>query len=109
MMSEQLDPRLMLKQALVKERMLSFELATLEYNFYEVIREWLQTLSGEDSSAMSTLLSTLGLLRKNKLTALAVAVNIDPDIRAKMTTEDRSYFDAVANATIEFKKSVEID
>ena len=106
MMSEQLDARLMLKQAGVKERMLAFELSTLEDNFYKVIREFLLTLSGEDRVTMEGLYNSLVMARKSKIVRLAESLNEDPTILAKMTTEDKEYFDAIVSATMHFSKGV---
>ena len=105
MMSEQIDPRLLLKQALVKERMMSFELSTIDDDFYKIIRNWMANLV-DDKTSMETILSTLIQIRKNKIATLAVSLNTDPEIREKMSTEEKIYFDNMANATIEFKESV---
>lgn len=101
-MTEQKDPRLRLKQALVKERMNGLNLTTLEPDFYKTVREWVLSLSGEDRTAMITLFNQIVMSRKSKIITLAHALNTDAEIREKMAPEDREYFDAVANATVEF-------
>lgn len=106
MMAEKIEPKLQLKQALVKENMNGLNLATLEPDFYKTIREWILTLSGEDRTAIDTIYNQLVFKRKSKIVTLAHALNHDPDIRAKLTTEEREYFDAVANATVKFQKGV---
>jgi DNA replication initiation complex subunit (GINS family) len=104
-MSEQIDPRLLLKQALVKERMMSFELSTIDDDFYKIIRNWMQNL-GDDRTSMDIILNTLLQIRKNKIATLAVSLNTDPEIREKMSIEEKTYFDKIADATMEFKESV---
>jgi len=108
MMSESIQPKFLLKQALVKENTNGFDLATLEGDTYVIIREYLVTLSGEDRIIMSSLFNQLTLKRKAKILALASSLNLDPDTRSKMTTEEREFFDKIALATVDFKRSVEV-
>jgi len=104
-MTEQIDPQLLLKQSLVKERMMSFELSTLDDDFYKIIRNWMANL-GDDRIPIEIILNTLLQIRKNKIATLAVSLNTDPEIREKMSSEEKIYFDKMAEATMEFKESV---
>lgn len=102
----QTDPRLMLKQAGVKERMVAFELPALQEDFYKIAKEFISNLNGDDKLQMESLLNSIILSRKSKISKLAEAVNEDPTIKAKMTPEEKELFNSISSATILFKESV---
>ena len=105
-MSETIDIRLALKQAVVKEVIQPFDIAILEPNFYQLVREFLLTLSGEDKATMEAQYNRLVMFRKGKIAKLAESDDVDSKIHEKMTTEDVEYFDAIHSATIAFKAKV---
>ena len=102
----QTDPRLLLKQAGVKERMAAFDLPALQEDFYKVSKEFISNLNGEDRLQMESLLNSIILSRKSKISKLAEAVNEDPTIQTKLTPEEKELFNSIASATILFKESV---
>lgn len=101
------DPRLILKQASIKELLQTVNLSTLPADFYPTIQKFLSNLEGEDKTKMSAVFHGLLFSRKNKICRLAEALNHDVEIREKMTTEERAYFDEIAVATVNFMKTVE--
>ena len=100
----QTDPRLLLKQTGVKERMAAFDLPALQEDFYKITKEFISNLQGEDKLQMESLLNSIILSRKSKISKLAEAVN--EEFKAKMTSEEIELFNGIASATILFKERV---
>lgn len=102
----QTDPRLLLKQSGVKERMSGLELSTLQDDFYKVTKEFISILEGQDKADMISILNAIIMSRKAKISKLAEAVNEDPELKKKMTFEEIEYFNSIVVATIVFKERV---
>lgn len=98
------DARTILKQAGVKERMAYLELATLQTDFYTIMRGFLADLSGDDKMQMESVYNSIVMARKSKIIKLAEAGS--EESKAKMTPEECQFFDAVSTATILFRESV---
>lgn len=100
------DARKILKQAGVKERMMALELATLQDDFYKIVKEFISNLQGEDKQQMESIFNGIIMSRKTKIARLAEAMNEDPELRKKMTAEEKEYFDGIALATKQFKDKI---
>lgn len=100
------DARKILKQAGVKERMVALDLSTLEDGFYQLIKEFISNLQGEDKQQMESIFNSIIMSRKSKITRLAESVNEEPEIRKKLTAEEKEYFDSIVSATKQFKEKV---
>ena len=106
MMTEQQDPRLMLKQASVKDKIHPHEVIVLESNFYKIIREFLESLSGEDKETLMGIYNSLVLSRKSKITRLAETAQDDPTIYDKITDEEKDYYNSILATSKQFKDEV---
>ena len=96
-----------LKQAIVKENVQGeFELATLEQYFYIRMNSYMKKLPQQDFDKVESMLNSLVRKRQGKIIHLADSAKLTASVSEKLTTEERSFYNIITNASNEFQKQI---
>jgi len=96
-----------LKQALSKEKMIGeYQLSTLDPHFYIKLKNTLKNLNKHDYDNVESVLMELFRMRRGKIIKLADSSKLTADINAKLTVEERIFFQTISDNSKEFEKQI---
>ena len=96
-----------LKQAVVKENAQGeFDVARLDGHFYIRLRAYARRLPERDRERAGSLLNGLVRKRRGKLVRLADSSELTAEISAKLSIEERAFYEAVRGASEGFEKAM---
>lgn len=96
-----------LTQAVGKENLQNeFELSTLEPNFYIKIKTFIKKIPGKDKEKIESLLNSLVRKRHGKIIHIADSSRLTAKIAAKLTVEEKIFYNNLYNISQEFTKFV---
>ncbi len=96
-----------LKQAIVKENVQGeFELATLEPHFYIKLKSQMKKLDHSDFDKVESMLNQLIRKRQGKIIRLADSSKLSADLSAKLTFEEREFYNNLHNISANFTKQI---
>ena len=96
-----------LKQATVKENVQGeFELASLDDHFYIRLKAYMKKLPESDYDKVESMLNSLVRKRHGKIVHLADASRLTAELSAKMTVEEREFYNALHGLSEEFTRQI---
>lgn len=96
-----------LKQAIVKENVQGeFDLATLDPQFYIKLRSQMKTLEQTDYDRVESMLNSLVRKRQGKIIHLADSSKLNSDTAAKLTVEEREFYNRIYSTSVDFKDQI---
>lgn len=96
-----------LKQAIVKENVQGeFDLSTLDPHFYIKLRSHMTRLEKSDYDKVESMLNSLIRKRQGKIIRLADSSKLTAEISQKLSIEERAFYTAIYNNSMEFKNQV---
>lgn len=96
-----------LKQAVVKENAQGeFDVARLDGHFYIRLRAYTRRLPERDRERADSLLNGLVRKRRGKLVRLADSSELTAEISAKLSIEERAFYEAVRQASEGFERAM---
>lgn len=103
---EDVDMVVELKQALVKENVREFELATLDPHFYIRLKSYMKTLPQQDFDKVESMLNTLVRKRQGKIVHLADSSKLTASISQKLTIEERLFYENIYKSAADFRNQI---
>lgn len=96
-----------LKQALSKEKMIGeYQLATLDPHFYIKLRNSIKKLDRHDYDNVESILKELFRMRRGKLVKLADSSKLTAELNAKLTVEEKIFFQTISENSQALEKQV---